>query len=243
MVNDFIQDGIEKYESRKQEIKNKYEAEIAKELDARYKSALEKVYGTSLTEEEREQKMEDIYNKYYTKTIQDAANSKKQEIAGKTYKSVEIDRNKLIGGLLMAALILLTSALHRDIVNNELLSKYSEMRSDMTSDFTPSERDQLDPITKEDIPELRKAIEEYDGPYTYTFGGDRTDGTHNDYYVFEKDSLIQVSDQQLDPIERLVKKEVKEITKDRVPNLELKEAGSVGIKEGFGEPIGSGRRR
>lgn len=243
METKFIQDGVLRFKEKKNEVIKNSQDELDKSIDDRFKAILEQYYGTSLSEEEREQKVENICNKYYEKAIQNADNSKKQEIAGKTYRSIEIEKERVVGGLLIAALILLTALTRRDIVNSELLSKYSEMRSDMTSDFTLSEKEQLDPITKEDIPELRKAIEEYDGPYTYTFGGDRTDGTHNDYYVFEKDSLIQLNDQQLDPIERLVKKEVKEITKDRVPELELKEAGSVGIKEGFGEPIGSGRRR
>lgn len=243
MGTDFIEDGIQRYEERKEEIIKKHQDELDKSIDDKYKALLEKVYGTSLSEEEREQKIDDMFNKYYQKSIQDEENKKKQEIAGRTYTSKEVLKEKIIGGIIFASLILITASLHRSIVNDELLSKYKEMRTDMTADFTLSEKEQLDPITKEDLTELKQAIKDYDGPYTYTLGGDRTDGTHNDYYVFDKGALVQVNDQQLDPIERLVKEEVKEITKDRVTELKPKDAGNVGIKEGFGEPIGSGRKR
>ena len=243
MERDFIQDGIERYEERKEALKQKHSEELANNIQSRYKAILEKYYGTSLTEEERDKKIEETYNKYLEKTIQDEENRKRQEIAGRTYTSKEILKEKIIGGLIFATLILLTVALRHSIKDSELLSKYSEMRSDMTADFTPVEESKLDPITKEDLKELKQAIKDYDGPYTYRLSGDRTDGTHNDYYRFDGESFVQVSDKELDPIERLVKEEVREITKDRVPVLQPKAAGSVGIKEGFGEPIGSGRTR
>lgn len=241
MERDFIQEGIERFEKRKEEIINKTEEELNNEIKERFSKIIEKYYGSQKSEEEREKELNDTFQKYCDKSLNNE--NRKIEISGRTYTSKEIKRNKILKYLVFAALALFTIQLIRSGWDSELLSAYRTIRDAKTSDFTKEEKELLDEINRDDLPRIREAIKNYDGPYTYTFGGDRTDGTHNVYYVFDKGALIQAGDKELDPIERLVINERKEIKGVEVDTLNPKPAGNVGIKEGDGEPIGSGRIR